>query len=337
VTAAILSKLLAIFVAVAIGFVAGRMRWLGEPFGGTDPARVLGHAAFTIFVPALLFRTTARLDLHHMPWVTLAAFFVPVIALLLAVYAEQRWRWRHHRADAVEDSERAAARPATRAISAAFGNTVQIGIPLAAGVFGETGLGIHITVVGLHALVLLSVLTVLVELDLARARARHEATATLVRTLALTARNTVVHPVVLPVLAGMGWNFAALPLPGPLDETLALLGTAVSPLCLVLIGISLAYTRVGGGALRAALPSVLLKLVAQPALVLVAARWGFGLTGLPLSVVVTMAALPSGSNALLFAQRYGALEAETTAAIVISTFAFVATAPLWLALLAHLG
>ncbi len=335
-TAAILSKLLALFVAAAIGFVVGRMRWLGEPFGGTDPARVLGHAAFTIFVPALLFRTTARLDLYHMPWVTLAAFFVPVIGLLLAVYAAQRWRWRHHRADAVEDSERAAARPATRAIAAVFGNTVQIGIPLAAGVFGEAGLGIHITVVGLHALVLLSVLTVLVELDLARARARHEATATLMRTLAVTARNTIVHPVVLPVLAGMGWNLAALPLPGPLDETLALLGTAVSPLCLVLIGISLAYTRVGG-ALRAALPGVLLKLIAQPALVLVAARWGFGLTGLPLSVVVTMAALPSGSNALLFAQRYGALEAETTATIVISTFAFVVTAPLWLALLAHLA
>jgi hypothetical protein len=48
------------------------------------------------------------------------------------------------------------------------------------------------------------------------------------------------------------------------------------------------------------------------------------------------AAGPVGTNALLFAQRYQALEAEATAAIVASTFAFVATAGLCLALLAAL-
>ena len=47
-----------------------------------------------------------------------------------------------------------------------------------------------------------------------------------------------------------------------------------------------------------------------------------------------MAAMPIGSNALIFSQRYGALEAETTAAIVVSTIAFMVTAPLWLAVLA---
>ena len=46
-----------------------------------------------------------------------------------------------------------------------------------------------------------------------------------------------------------------------------------------------------------------------------------------------MAALPVGSNALIFAQRYKTLQAETSTAIVVSTLAFVLTAPLWLALL----
>ncbi len=74
-----------------------------------------------------------------------------------------------------------------------------------------------------------------------------------------------------------------------------------------------------------------------PALVLAVAHWGFGLTGLPLAVVVMMAALPAGSNALIFAQRYDTLEAEATTAIVFSTLAFAATAPLWLAVLAWLA
>ncbi len=70
-------------------------------------------------------------------------------------------------------------------------------------------------------------------------------------------------------------------------------------------------------------------------MVLVVARWGFGLEGIPLAVVVVMASLPVGSNALIFAQRYGTLEAETTAAIVFSTLAFMLTAPVWLAVLGY--
>jgi malonate transporter and related proteins len=325
-------KLLAIFVTVAIGWIAGRMRWLGQGGGPSDPARTLSNAAFYIFVPALLFRTTARLDPQAMPWGSVVAFFVPVVAMLLAVYAVQRWRGAAPASDDLAGNERAAAAPSARAIAATFGNSLQVGVPLAAGLFGEKGLGIHIALISLHALILLSVLTALVEMDLARARSRHEATAGLLRTLRVTLRNTIIHPVVLPVLAGMVWHATGWPLPGPLDETLQLLGTAVAPMCLVLIGLSLAYTGVGdrfGGAIAI----TLLKLIALPALVLAVARWGFGLGGLPLQVVVMMAALPTGSNALIFAQRYRSQEAEATTTIVISTFGFVLTGPLWLAVL----
>ena len=54
---------------------------------------------------------------------------------------------------------------------------------------------------------------------------------------------------------------------------------------------------------------------------------------MPLAVVVLCAALPIGSNALIFAQRYRTLVAETTVATALSTLAFVATAPLWLLVL----
>jgi malonate transporter and related proteins len=75
----------------------------------------------------------------------------------------------------------------------------------------------------------------------------------------------------------------------------------------------------------------------MPMLVLAFARGVIGLAGTPLAIVVMMAALPVGSNALIFAQRYRTLPAETSTAIVLSTLAFVVTAPLWLALLAALG
>ena len=59
-----------------------------------------------------------------------------------------------------------------RSITASFGNTVQVGIPLAAALFGESGLALHITIVSLHSLTLLTALTALVELDLAREQRR---------------------------------------------------------------------------------------------------------------------------------------------------------------------
>lgn len=327
-TAVVFQKLVAIFIAVLIGWGVGRMRWLGDERQGADPARTLSNAAFYIFVPALLFRTTTRLDLGALPWAIIVAYFVPVMLLLFVVYAWERATNRGGRMPA--------AAPSVRAISSVFGNTVQVGIPLAAALFGETGLGIHITVVSLHSLTLLTVLTILVEMDLARARARHEPHASALATLKATLRNTIVHPVVLPVIAGLVLNAAGVPLPPVLDEVLEVLGTAVVPLCLVLIGMSLAYYGVRGS-VRPAIVLSVLKLVVMPALVLVIAHWGFGLAGMPLAVIVVMASLPVGSNALVFSQRYETLEAEATTAIVISTVAFVATAPVWLAILAAIG
>lgn len=59
---------------VTIGWIVGKVKWLG----GADPARTLANAAYYIFVPALLFRTTARIDFQTMPWGTLVAVFVPM-------------------------------------------------------------------------------------------------------------------------------------------------------------------------------------------------------------------------------------------------------------------
>ena len=317
-------KLVAIFAIVAIGYIADRARWLGEG----DAARVLSNAAFYLFVPALLFRTTARIDLHTLPWRTLAAFFVPAIGCLLAVYLFGR---------RAQNAAGPAAAPSVRALSVSFGNTVQLGIPMATALFGVEGLAVHLAIVSLHALLLLTVATTLVELDLARAQAVHRGGEhSLSATLRTTVRNTVIHPVVLPVLVGLLFNLAGFRIPALADETLLLLAQAVVPVCLVAIGMSLAHYGVRG-ALRGAAWMSAAKLLLLPALVLVAGHWGAGLIGMPLAVIVLCAALPVGSNALLFAQRYQTLEHEATAAIVISTFGFVVSAPLWLLVVGWIG
>ncbi len=331
-TIEVLHKLLAIMATVALGWLAARQGWIGRlapahgQAPGSDPARVIGNMAFYLFVPALLFRTMVRQDLSALPWHTLAAYFVPALLFTLAVYGALKWR------SARPGMPSQPAGPATRAVGVVYGNAAQLGIPMAAALFGEKGLALHLALVSLHGLVLLTLLTVLVESDLARTHAA----ATRASALRSTVRNALIHPVVLPVLLGLLWNLGGLGLHPVIDQTLAGLGSAVVPVCLVLIGVSLASYGLRGG-LRQALAVSLLKLLVMPALVLVVAHWGFGLAGMPLAVLVMMAALPVGNNALIFAQRYGTLEGESTLAIIVSTVAFIGSAALWLAVLGWLA
>jgi malonate transporter and related proteins len=342
-------KLLGIFAIIAIGWLAGRTRVLGA-----DAAVVLGRAVFGVFTPALLFRTMTGIAVARLPAMTLAAYFLPTLSMLLLMYG---WhRVRHPGAPTAA---------AVRGLSASFSNTVQLGIPLVSAVFGAAGLVYLIAIISLQSLVLLTIATVLAEagraalsrrgrnVDGRAASSRRgrnvDGLSRLGRSLpsdpmpeevgsrvALrTARRTLIHPVVLPVLLGLGYNAAGLTIPGPVDDVLATMGQAVVPVSLVTIGLTL--FRYGFGSAGRAVTLSLGKLVVQPAVVLAVAYLLFGLRGLPLEIVVICAALPIGSNVLLFADRYDVAQAETTAAIVASTCAFLVTGAGWLLVLARLA
>ncbi len=325
-TLLVLYKLLAIMATIGLGWLALRLHWLvPKGDGAADAAQVLGNVTQYLFVPALLFRTMVRQDLAAMPVHTLAAYFVPTVLYMLAIYGWHRWRERQAR-------RTTSAEPATRAVAVTYGNAVQLGIPMAAALFGESGLALHVTLISLHGLVLLTVLTVLVEADLARG----QATASRWATLRLTARNTVVHPVVMPVLAGFLWNLTGFGLHPVLDQALQTLSLAAVPMALVLIGVSLATHGVQGR-LQQAWGMVATKLLLMPAVVLLVAHQVFGLRGMLLSVLLMMAALPAGTNAVIFSQRYRTLQAEVSVSVVLGSFAFVGTAALWLAVLDWVG
>ena len=324
-TVEVLLKLLGLFTVIAVGWGASRF----GVFKSAEASRALSNAAFLIFGPALLFRSMAVMDFDHSASRLLVAYYGTA---LLAMAAVRAWARRSRDPQAQHP-----AAPAVRAVTAGFGNGVQVGIPMVSVLFGSAGLQLHLTLVSLHALVLLSACTVWAELDVAHAQARAEGQRPPWGPLLLgTARNALIHPVVLPVLLGLAWNALDLGLPPLVDGTLQLLGQAMVPLCLVLIGVSLNEYGLGE-AWRPALRLVAVKLLALPALVLGVAWFGFGLRGLPLAVAVMYAALPTGSNPLLFANRYGAMEAESTAVIVLSTAAYLLTAAFWLTLLGVLG
>lgn len=307
-------KLLPIFLLAVAGYLFGR----SKAFDSGQVTRGISNVAFYLFVPALLFRTTARIELASLELRALAAFFVPTVLLMMtAVTIERR---RGVPADLAT----------VRGLSVTFGNTTQIGIPVVVAAFGEAGLAVHATIIAVHALVLLTTATMMIEW----ARRERGVESSLVDVMKPIVRQTLIHPVILPVVAGFAWNVFRLPLPGPVDATLVTLSQAAIPLCLVLIGLSLAHYGVKG-VVRPALAQSGVKLVLHPLLVAAAAFWLIPLERGAAAVTVLCAALPVGANPLLFAQRYGVGERETTAAIVVSTFAYGGTVILLLGMLGN--
>lgn len=117
--------------------------------------------------------------------------------------------------------------------------------------------------------------------------------------------------------AAAGLIFATtLVVPEVIGKPLQLLGQALGPLALLLVGVTLAFSTVGRH-FKAALRIALVKNIVHP-LVLGALGWALGLSGLSLAVMVAAAALPVGANVFLFTQRYEVAQDEVTASIAVS-------------------
>lgn len=265
----------------------------------------LSNLVFLLLTPALLFRTMSQVRLEELDFKPVAAYFVAVVLLFGGILLVQGFNRRS----------------AMMALAGTFSNTVMIGVALINLLFGAEGLVTLLTLVSVHALVLLTTATLLLEMAVQRERtADRGALGQLrwtLRTLAKALRSTLLHPVPLPILLGLAFAQTGLSIPEVIDKPLALLANAFAPLALVLVGITLAFTPVGRY-WRGALMLAGVKNLLHPLLVWALCQL-FGLEGLPMTVMVVAAALPIGANVFLFSQRYGVAEELVTASVAVST------------------
>ena len=304
---AVVSALVPVVLLVALGYAAGRLRWIRA-----EASKDLSNLVFVVLTPALMFRTMSSVRVQQLDFRPLAAYFAAALLLFGLTFLLQGFNRR----------------AAVLALAASFSNTVMIGIALIGLAYGEAGLVILLTLVSLHALVLLTAGTVLLELAVAREAAAAQPRA-MWRTVLGAVRNAVIHPVPLPILAGLLFAQTGWALPQVVDRPLQWLGQAFGPLALLLVGVTLAGTAAGPH-LRGALGITLAKNLLMPALVAgLGLLWG--LSGLPLLVMVVTAALPIGANVFLFSQRYAVAEELVTACVIVSNVMALLTLPLVMA------
>jgi malonate transporter len=309
----VLSSFVPVVLFIALGYHSGRQGWIRA-----QAVKDLSNLVFMVLAPALLFRTMAGVHVQELDFGPIAVYFGGVALVFGATLA-----WAGF-----------STLGAVRALGHTFSNNVMVGVPLVGLVFGQAGLVTLFTLISVHALILLTVATVVLELALARnqpggADGQAHVPPALWRMVLQALWSGLAHPVPLPIIAGLLYAQTGWPIPPLIDKPLQLLGQALGPLALLLVGVTLAFSTVGPH-FRAALRIALVKNAALP-LAVGALGWALGLSGLPLAVMVTAAALPVGANVFLFAQRYEVGQDEMTAGVTVSTALGMATVPvvLW--------
>lgn len=304
-----------VFLLIAVGFAAGRREWIRA-----GAVRDLSNLVFLLLIPALLFRTMSNVHVEQLDLRPLAAYFLAALALLAASMV-----WRGFNCRSV-----------VLGLAGVFSNMVMIGITLIGLAYGQAGVVTLLTLVSVHALILLTVGSIVLELAAARAARASGGEAPHVLATAWSAfKGSLIHPIPLPILSGLLFAQSGWTLPGVVDKPLQLLGNAFGPLSLVLVGVSLARTPMAGH-WRPALVVTLSKNLVLPLLVGLSA-WAFGITGLPLTVMVVAAGLPIGANVFLFAQRYNVVQDLTTASMGVSTVMSLFTLSLLMVIMSWLG
>ena len=293
----VVASLTPVFLLIALGYFAGRRDWIRE-----SAVRDLSNLVFLLLIPALLFRTMSGVHVETLDLRPLAAYFPAALLLLIVSIA-----WRGFNRSSV-----------VMALGGVFSNMVMIGITLVELAYGKAALVTLLTLVSVHALILLTVGSVVLELVVAReAREGGERAPHVLETAWSAFKGALIHPIPLPIISGLLFAQTGWSLPAVVDKPLQLLGSAFGPLALVLVGVTLARTPLGGH-LKPALWITASKNLLLPLLVGVSA-WAWGITGLPLTVMGVAAALPMGANVFLFAQRYEVAQGLTTAAMGLST------------------
>jgi hypothetical protein len=292
---------------IGAGWLLGHRGTLGA--GGLP---VLVRVCFTVATPALLLGTVAHANLHLLlsRSALVTALSTTTVALVAIFMLAVVWR-------------RAAPDVVVGTLAASYVNAGNLGLPLAVYLLGNAvavvpPLLFQLLVIGPIAFTVLDA-----HLTIARPG------------VAGIVRRTLRNPIIVASLTGL--LLAGLPwkLPAVMFGPFALIGAAAAPLALLTFGMSIAAARAEGEATRPRelVLVTVLRTVVSPCLALILGHT-LGLDRGALLAVVTMAALPTAQNVLVYATHYGRGQALARDAGVLTTSLAV---PVLLIIAAMLG
>ncbi|NLU69448.1 AEC family transporter [Streptomyces sp. HNM0574] len=278
---------------IVLGVVLGH-------FGVLDvqAQRLLSRLAFYVANPALMVTVLGDTDISAVLSAGLPASLGGVAVAAGAQVAVSRYLWRS-----------SAAESTIGAFCAAYANAGNLGLPIAGYVLGDA------------SLVAPMLLTQLLVLQPAGLTVLDLTTGDGPRTWRRVVATPFTNPLLIGSLVGVALSLLDLRLPAPLRDPLDLVGGMAIPAMLLAYGLSLRFGPLPGRGARLGRTgfTVFLKLVVQPVVTFLLARYALGLDGAGVLAVTVIAALPTAQNVFVHASRYGVAEVPTRDCVFLTT------------------
>jgi predicted permease len=303
----IINVILPVFGLLGLGYFGGTFRFLGPQVG-----EGLSAFVFIYCLPALIFRTIATAVFPEaQPWGYWLSYFIAVALCWAAAMFIASRTFRANRAESV-----------VFGFAAGQSNTVFVGIPLILKAYGDAAVVPLFLLLAIHLPVTMTSATLMME---GRERL----------SFASLFSPLLRNPVLQGLIAGLLWRLTGFEYGGPLKTIVDYVADASIPCALIATGLALHRYGIRG---EFKLVSVIasLKLLAHPALVWLFAFKIFSMPPVWSGVAVLFAAMPTGVNSYLFAERYKAGVPVVSSTIALSTGLSFFSTMFWLWAL-HIG
>lgn len=295
-------RTLPFFVIIGLGYWAGRTRFFTQ-----EATAYLTKFVFFFALSAMLFRFAATLPFAEIfNGRLILGYLIGTLAVYVLASLVAWIRGLDIPTAAVE------------AQCAAIGNVGFLGLPMLALLLSEAAIGPVMLILAVDLVVFSSLIVILIN-------GGRDGKLT-VKTLRLIGVGLLKNPMIVSISAGLIWSALQIPVPGPMNDFLTILGGAATPGALFAIGASLA----GKSAERIEIAGWLsfCKLIVHPACVAVALLWLVPVDTFSATVAIAAAALPVAGNVYMLAAHYGVAPHRASAAILLSTAASILTVPL---------
>lgn len=293
------------FMLIALGYGATRTGFFPE-----EANAYLSRFVFYFALSAMLFRFSANLALDAvLDWSFVLAYLTAtMVVYLIGTFVALR--------RGVPMTE-----AAVEAQCAVVGNVGYLGIPMLVLLLGDAAIGPVMMVLAVDLIVFGSLIVILIT------GARDGRMSP--RVLGTVGLALLKNPMIVSISLGVLASANQVPIPGPVNAFLTLLGDAATPGALFVIGASLASKS----AERVAVAGwfSFCKLILHPLAVAMAALFIFQIAPYAAGVMIAAASLPVAGNVYILAQHYGVAPARVSASILISTVASVVTVSLVIA------
>lgn len=291
--AQIFLQTLPFFALIGLGYIAGVTRFFPE-----EATAWLTKFVFYFALSAMLFRFSANLSFTQIFDLRFVTAYLWGTALIYGVATGVAFL----RGLSTEEA-------AVEAQCAVIGNVGFLGIPMLVMLLGEAAIAPVMLVLAVDLIVFGSLIVILIT------GARDgRVSVKILRTVGL---GLLKNPMIVSISVGLIWSSLAIPIPGPLNDFVAILGAAATPGALFAIGASLASKS--AERLTTAGWLSFCKLVLHPFAVAIAALVLFPVDLYAAGVMIAAAALPVAGNVYILAQHYGVAPHRVSASILIST------------------